>query len=190
MEQLQKFEFLGPRIAIIGPSNSGKSTLAAGLGQALNIPVYHLDRMAHEKGTNWKRLPDSQLVAAHDEIVPRETWIIDGNYSICMKQRFARASAVIWLDPPLAGCILRYLARSIANRPDRVGGLEGAGREFNPALIKYTLVNYPQNKRKYRELLKEFPDLKVLVFKKLASLSDLRALQAEEGMPSITWEEK
>lgn len=38
---------LGERIVIIGPSNSGKSTLAAAIGRQHALPVVYLDRLYH-----------------------------------------------------------------------------------------------------------------------------------------------
>lgn len=43
---------LGPRICIIGPSSSGKSTLATLIGQKTNRKVVHLDQLAHEPNTD------------------------------------------------------------------------------------------------------------------------------------------
>jgi len=38
---------LGTRISTMGPSNSGKSTLAEAIGRARNLEVVHLDRLRH-----------------------------------------------------------------------------------------------------------------------------------------------
>lgn len=154
-------EELGSRVCIIGPSSSGKSTLASLLGKKIGAKVIHLDQIAHHPNTAWVRRPDADFVAEHDREIAQETWVIDGNYSICMPQRFARATAVIWLNPPLAGTILRYILRCLKNDPARQGGLVGANKEFRFFLLKYTLVNYPKNRIKYRALL-ERHDIPVL----------------------------
>lgn len=161
---------LGPRIAIIGPSNAGKSTLAVYLAGQLEIPCYHLDQIAHVPGTAYERRPNEELIRDHDQIITQDSWIVEGNYSICMDQRFSRATSVIWPDPPLMGCIFRYIKRSIKKDPNRPGGLGKEAKEFNLHLIKFILFNYPKNKEKYKEILKRFPDLKVFIYNEMLSL--------------------
>lgn len=161
----------GQRICIIGPSSSGKSTLAARLSKTRGLPVHHLDLMAHIPGTNWVRRPDSEFSAAHDSIIETDRWIIEGNYSGCMKQRFMRADTVIWLDPPLWGTVGRYIRRSLKNDPARPGRLQGARREMNLYLIKYTLVNYPRNRHKYREIMAQNPHLNIIAIKSMDELN-------------------
>jgi len=146
---------LGPRIGIIGPSSSGKSTLADQLAGRLGCPVAHLDQLAHRPFTSWQRRDDAEFVALHDDFIKGEAWVMDGNYGVCMPQRLARATAVIWLDPPLLGCIARYIKRCWQNDGARKGGLEGAETEFSFALIKFTLVTYPKNRLRYARMLQD-----------------------------------
>lgn len=163
------FKTLGPRICIIGPSNSGKSTLADFIGKKTGSKIVHLDQLAHEPHTNWQRRKNAEFIADHDAAIGGDSWVMDGNYSLCMPQRFERATAVIWLDPPLMGCMLRYIMRSLKNDGRRVGKLEGAQKEFSIALVKYTLLNYPKNKIKYMKLLEQFDGVLI----KINSMKDL-----------------
>jgi adenylate kinase family enzyme len=138
-------EQLGKRISIIGCSNSGKSTLADALAKKLAIPVYHLDQYAHVVGSNWQRQPDDMLIEQHEAIIQQDAWIIDGNYSVCMPSRLDLSTAVIWLDLNVYGSVLRYLLRSIKNKPDRPGRLMGAKKEFSfssSAPRGYFLINH------------------------------------------------
>ncbi len=151
-----KISETGNRICIIGPSNSGKSTLAQTMSHILNIPAIHLDRLAHYPNSNWVRRPNDEFTKLHDTEILNEKWIIEGNYSIAMPQRFARADTVIWLDPSIIGCTLRYLKRCLKNKSDRAGNLDGATKEFNIDLIKYTWFIYPKNRKKYEEILQSF----------------------------------
>ena len=92
-----------------------------------------------------------------------EKWIVDGNYSVCMPQRFQRATAIIWLDPPIIGFLYRYLKRSLISNAGRPGGIARAKGEFSFFLIKYTIVNYPRNRLKYEKLLNGYsmPNLRI-----------------------------
>ena len=99
-------EALGPRIVVLGPTNSGKPTLAEALGMRLGVPAIHLDQLRHMPGTDWEQRPDPEFAALHDAAVAEPAWIMDGSYSALMPQR---------------------LARSLSRRR-RAGGLEG-GRD-------------------------------------------------------------
>ncbi|PZP56902.1 MAG: adenylate kinase [Micavibrio aeruginosavorus] len=165
---------LGKRIAIIGPSNSGKSTLAEKIGKAFGIPILHLDQIAHKPGTSWERVSELDLIEAQDQfLIKNNTWVIEGNYSVCMSQRFGHAETLIWCDPPLIGCIGRYIIRSIKSDPDRVGRLKDAKHEFSLALIKYTIFNYPKNRSKYLELIQMNSHLNCLHMRTFSEIKNL-----------------
>lgn len=162
------------RIAIIGPSCAGKSTLAAAIGAARGLAVLHLDQIAHAPGSAWKRVDDARLSAAQDAfLAARDRWVIEGNYSACMPARLARADALIWCDPPLSGCLRRYALRCLVRDGGRSGGLPGARREFSWGLVWHTLHHYPRNARRYQALASAYPRLTTL---RLTRFRDILAL--------------
>lgn len=57
---------LGPRICILGPSNSGKSTLAAAIARHRGLPAIHLDQLHHLPGSAWVPRPWPAFAALHD----------------------------------------------------------------------------------------------------------------------------
>jgi adenylate kinase family enzyme len=85
------------RIAILGGAGAGKSTLARRLGQALGVPVIHLDRIVY--GPGWARfepeLVRRQLVAALGD-----AWIVEGTYAETAELTLPHADLVLWLDQP------------------------------------------------------------------------------------------
>jgi len=178
LKQLKDIHSLGHRVCIIGPSNSGKSTLANLLGKKTGCKVVHLDQLAHKPHTDWQRRDDAEFVADHNIEIHGDAWIIEGNYSIGMPQRFERATVIIWLDPSLIGCIFRYIIRSIKNDINRVGKLQGSKKEFSFALIKYTWLNYPKNKMKYVKILEPFKEHVI----KINSMRDLNLYVKHWGL--------
>lgn len=167
------------KICIIGCSSSGKSTLADLLGKKYNMPVTHLDLLAHQEGTQWTRVPDSELIKSQKSILSQDSWIIDGNYSSCMQERFSAASTVIWLDFNVFFCLIQYLKRSLKSDTSRPGRLNGAKNEFSWRLIRHILRVYPKNHLKYESLLQQFPNLSVI---RVHSVSELKRYYKQWGI--------
>jgi adenylate kinase family enzyme len=121
---LLPLEALGRRIVILGPTNAGKSTLAVAIGHRLGIEVIHLDQLRHLPNTDWQQRSDAEFHALHDAAIERSSWIMDGNYSVLMPERLARATGIIVLDDTLGVRFRRYLVRTTL-RKQRAGALEG-----------------------------------------------------------------
>lgn len=124
MNDIPPLAALGLRIMVLGPTNSGKSTLTEALGIRTNIPVVHLDRLRHLPHTNWVEHSDAEFQRLHDEAVATDAWIMDGSYSKLMPLRLSRVTGMIVLDDSLAVRLKRYVWRSIWQKR-RSGGLEG-----------------------------------------------------------------
>ena len=165
-----KLADLGSKICIIGCSCSGKSTLAAQLANKVNLPSYHLDILAHYPSTKWQRRSDEEFVAAHSKILQEPQWIIEGNYSICMQERFNQATAIIWLDLSPLTCVIRYLIRCFKNKPHRAGRLPDAKSEFSFFMLKHILFNYRKNSLKYQKLINTY-QLPIIKIKSLRELN-------------------
>lgn len=142
---------LGPRICIMGPSNSGKSTLAQAIGAARDLPVIHLDPLHHHPNTDWEPRPAAEFLALHDAAIGTERWVMDGNYSRCLPQRLARATGVILLDVPTMTSLMRYLARCWS-AGDRIGGLEGGRDSVKWTMLHHIAVATRANRRRYRAI--------------------------------------
>jgi adenylate kinase family enzyme len=85
------------RIAIIGNSGSGKSSLAVVLAEELSIPVFHLDMILWKP--NWVRTPKDEFTIKHKAIVEQDAWILDGvGYKSTFEYRFEKTEAIIFLD--------------------------------------------------------------------------------------------
>lgn len=146
---------LGERICILGPSNSGKSTLADAIARKRDLAAIHLDRLYHVPHTDWEMRPEREFLALHDEAIAGERWVMDGNYSKCLPQRLQRATGLILLDIPTLSSLFRYVRRTLFE-PGRVGELDGGQDSLKWIMIHHIAVVSPTNRRRnaamYREL--------------------------------------
>lgn len=153
---------LGQRICVMGPSNSGKSTLATAIGLRRHLPVVHLDSLFHEPQTDWKPRQEAEFLSLHDQAIEKDCWVIEGNYTRCITQRLARATGIILLDVSTATSLLRYFRRT-GFEHDRFGALEGCSDSIKWQMIRHIAVSTPRNRRRYAEMFENInlPKLKL-----------------------------
>jgi adenylate kinase family enzyme len=113
------------RIAVLGPSGSGKSFVATRLAEIAGLPLIHLDRLAY--GPGWRETDPDELLRIHRELLDEPAWVIDGNYTNVDKAgRIRRADLVVVLALPRRTCVRRILRRQTLNfgrgRPDMAAG--------------------------------------------------------------------
>jgi adenylate kinase family enzyme len=168
---------LGSRICIMGPSNSGKSTLAAAIARKIQVQPIHLDVLHHLPGTDWVPRPYADFQRLHDTAILSDRWVMDGNYSKLLPQRLSRATGFILLDISTPLSLFRYIRRSLARR-GRTGGLEGGKDSLKWEMFKHIAITVPKNRRRYAELLQtiELPEVHV------ASPEQIDACYSEWGL--------
>jgi len=91
------------RIAVVGCGGSGKTVLARGLGDALRLPVTHLDAVYYDAARN--PTPMDTFAAIQRGLVAADRWVIEGNYASTLPIRLARADTVVFLDLPARTCL-------------------------------------------------------------------------------------
>ena len=152
------------RIIIIGCAGAGKSTLARQLGQKLNLPVVHLDKIFWKPG--WVEMEKDQFDAAIRTEMEKEQWIIDGNYSRTLAERIRQSDTVIYLDFRRMTCLWGAIKRNLTNRgkvrPD-MG--EGCPEKIDMVFLKW-IWHYNRNKREHNyRLLNEATHAQTIVLK-------------------------
>lgn len=156
---------LGRRIAIVGDTSSGKSTLAEYLAELIGGDYVELDALfwLPEWQESTTEAFQAKVTAAVDGS-PR--WVVSGNYFSrdIPEITWSRADSVIWLDLPLRTRIPRLAWRSWQRwRSDEL--LWGTNREnfwrhwklWDPteSLIAYTLRNHRRNRQRNAAKLAE-----------------------------------
>jgi adenylate kinase family enzyme len=152
MQTFPPLATLGRRIAIMGPSNAGKSTLGAAIGRAIGVEPIHLDQFRHYPNTDWQMRPDAEFHALHDAAIERDGWTMDGNYSVLMPQRFARATGAIVLSSNRWLRLGRYLRRTLFQK-NRAGSLEGAQDSLKWDMVQWVFNRSTGHADRYRGMV-------------------------------------
>ena len=152
------------RIIIIGCGGAGKSTLARKLGEVLDLPVVHLDKLFWKPG--WVETTAEEFDALLAMELVKDHWIMDGNFNRTMPERIKRCDTIIYLDFSRFACLTGVLKRIITTygtvRPD-MG--EGCPERIDLEFLKW-VWNFNKNKREsYYKLLNEAENVETIVLK-------------------------
>ena len=167
------------RILVIGSGGSGKSTFATQLGQLLNLEVIHLDKFFWKSG--WVEPPRDEWLQTVSELVNRDSWIIDGNYSGTLELRMQRCDTIVFLDLSRLLCIWRIVKRNLryrrGGRPDMA---EGCLEKLDPKFVSW-VWNYSRRSRpKVLKLIRTYADGKRIVW--LRSKADVEKFLCDPHM--------
>jgi adenylate kinase family enzyme len=163
------------KILVIGSGGSGKSTVAIRLGKLLDIDVVHLDRLYWNPG--WIETPRPEWHKIVQEILKRDSWIIDGNYSNTLALRIEACDTVVFLDRSRPLCLWRVLKRWALyrgrSRPDIA---EGCPEQINLEFILWIWGYKKRTRPKVIGMLQKSSTTKNVVW--LRSESEVREFLA------------
>lgn len=163
---------------IIGCGGSGKSTLARKLGHSIDVPVFHLDTLLWQD--NWQMSSKDEQKSIINDILDKNQWIIDGNYSATLEMRIAKADTVIFIDRNRIICLFNVLKRYMhykgRSRPDM--------HDNCPEKIDFEFLHWiwTFNKNRKPKIIKTLADVQntknVVVLKNNRQISDfLKSVQ-------------
>ena len=152
------------RILIIGCGGAGKSTLARRLGEKLNLPVVHLDKLFWKPG--WVESSREEIDEKIHLELQKPQWIIDGNFNRTLAERIKYCDTVIYLDFSRTACLLGVLKRVLTTygkvRPD-MG--EGCPERIDLDFLKWVWNFNKKNRENYYRMLNETEGVETIVLK-------------------------
>jgi len=158
------------RIAVIGTSGAGKTTLARRIAARLEVPHIELDAINWQAG--WRDLvlhDPPEFVRRVSEAICSESWVVDGNYGVVRDQVWGRATHLIWLDYDRPVIMARVIRRSLLRAVLRIelwaGNREQWWRMFRPSHpVRWAWSTWARQRREYAERLgrEEYAALVVL----------------------------
>jgi len=95
------------RIHVTGNAGAGKTTLAARIGNGLNLPVHSLDSVVWQP--HWRKTCQAERSRLENDLTRENSWVIDG---VSAHVRTA-ADLVVVLDYPRRVCLYRAAKRSL-----------------------------------------------------------------------------
>ena len=146
------------KVIVVGCPGSGKSTFARKLQEKTGLPLYYLDMIWHkpDKTTLTKEEFDEKL----HELIARDDWIIDGNYSRTLEPRLQACDTAFVLDLPLEVCLAGAQARVGTKRID----MPWEETELSQEFLNYILSFSQQKLPRLLQLARQYSAQKQVVF--------------------------
>lgn len=162
------------KVIVIGCPGGGKSTFSRRLRDITNLPLYYLDMLWHK--------PDKTTVSRDEfdmalrEILKKEAWIIDGNYSRTLDMRIRECDTVFLLDFPTDTCLAGVESRIGKKREDMPWIESEFDEEFKQWILEFSEKQLP---RIYR-ILEENKDKNIIIFKTREEISEYLKVISEK----------
>jgi len=147
----------GRRIAVVGTTGSGKTTMARRIAQRLAINHVELDAL--HWGPNWTPAPLELFRARTKQALNGDAWVVDGNYSKVRDIVWGRADTIVWLDYPLLVILGRLVWRTLRRVFTREELWQGNRERFvaqfasRDSLFLWALRTYPRRRKEYPALI-------------------------------------
>lgn len=168
------------RVAVLGRAGAGKTTVARRMGEALGVPVIHLDALFWN--ADWTSVGAESFAEQQGAAIAQDAWVLDGNYSTVpgFAERLSRADVIVIVDAPLAVCLWRVVRRWLrfrgTTRPDL-----GASERLDLAFLRW-IVSWSRRHPDFAgEVRSMVPGKPVRVVRRDHDIEDLLAAVGVSG---------
>ena len=144
------------RIAVVGTSGSGKTSLSSQLSALLGATHIELDALYWQP--NWIERPTPEFRQLVEQATTPQCWVTDGNYSTVRDIVWGRATAVIWLNysfPVVFSRAVSRTARRVWTQEELFAGNRESFRKSFLALdsiLLWVVKTFWRRRRKYKAL--------------------------------------
>jgi adenylate kinase family enzyme len=177
------------RVAVVGTSGAGKTTVGRELAAALGVPYIELDAL-HHIGPNWTEASADELSETVADAIAGDGWVVDGNYESKIGDLVVdRADTIVWLDLPLRVSLARLwwrTSRRIRADVELWGGNKESWRSAfwgRESLFAWTIRSHVRRRRTMPARLARLPHLRVVRLRTQAEVDDWLARQAPSPAP-------
>lgn len=141
------------RVAVVGVTGSGKTTLATAVARRLGAP--HIEIDAIYWGPNWTEAPREIVRARISAALASDGWVTDGNYDFLRDIIWRQADTLVWLDYGLPLILWRLTRRTLQRVIQREvlwnGNTESVRTQFlsRDSLYVWAVQSYPKLRERY-----------------------------------------
>jgi adenylate kinase family enzyme len=178
------------KIALMGISGGGKTTLGKRLAARLDVPFVELDALQH--GPDWSQSTPEELRANVSAALDaaREGWVVDGNYYTPLGGTVLdRADTLVHLDPSPALAFGRVLWRTVRRSALREELWNGNRESLRNMLFSrysmplWVLKQHASFRRRVPEIAAQHPHLRVVrIATRREADAWLQSIQPTESM--------
>ncbi len=149
------------KVIVIGSPGSGKSTFSRKLRDKTGLPLYYLDMIYHkaDRTTVSREEFDDKLA----EILNKNEWIIDGNYSRTIETRLMCCDTVILFDLPTDVCVEGAEKRVETKRED-MPWIEQNDEEHKK-FVEYIKTFKEERLPHIMQLINKYSGKEIIIFK-------------------------
>jgi adenylate kinase family enzyme len=149
------------KIAVVGTSGSGKTTVARRLAEQHGVPHVELDAL--HWGPAWTPCPTEEFRGRVQEALAGGAWVADGSYHGKLGESvLEQADFVVWLDLPFRTVAARTWTRTlrrIRRREELWSGNRETWRDAffsRDSLFVWIVTTHRSRRRRYLERLQKY----------------------------------